>query len=59
MVRTVRLVDHMGVAINGRRTATATWVRKLRQQGVAFWSYGMDAFVTDFEARDPFAPPTR
>jgi hypothetical protein len=56
MVRTIRLVDHMGLAINGRRTATITWVRKLRQQGVAFWSYGMDAFVTDFEDRDPFAP---
>lgn len=59
MVRTVRLVDHMGVAINGRKTPTVAWVRELRRQGVVFWSYGMDALVTDFEDRDPFAPPMR
>ena len=57
MVRTVWLVDHIGLAINGHRTATIASVRELRRQGVAFWSYGMDAFVTDFEDRDPFAQP--
>jgi hypothetical protein len=48
MIRSVHLVDHIAVAVQGEPTATLLWLRELRAQATAFWSAGMDAYVADF-----------
>ncbi|HZQ01358.1 MAG TPA: hypothetical protein VFB13_17565 [Reyranella sp.] len=42
MIRTVVLVDQIGMAINGEPTATVAVVREVLQQAIALWSLGID-----------------
>jgi hypothetical protein len=43
MVRTVVLVDGLGVVINGRSAGNAGLARMVLQQSAAVWAHGMDA----------------
>jgi hypothetical protein len=47
MIRSVHLVDQIAVAVRGEPTTTTRWLRKLLHQGTAFWSAGMDAYLSE------------